>query len=714
VTVEGSEPEKSEQHQHDPEKSEQQSDPKKKPSWGTESSKDEGPRLRVLVAFLLGVVALAGPAIATDPPRAFWSWLLLLVTATLGSAGAVGTVYGDVVDALLAFLVRLGNGDVRKARDTLRDRWGRLPGALRGTVPMALVMVITVGAGLAIPRVRTAVDFWWHGCRPPPTLRVLTTSESLDAVSALATVYEQASADERDGCAAADLYVYAADPETVREALLSGWSIESLRLIGPRPDVWLPDSTVEAGRVLADAQETGAASPIASSRSIAVTPVVLGLPAATAADDPERWVRRTWSELLDEVAQERLPVVRPAPTRSLTGAIATEIVYRSVAAARPVPVTKAEAGDIDRGLERAVGRALDRGTYPLGDAQALLCRHRAETAPAGAVLVTEQQLVRYNQGLALGESCAAERAVPDAKKLVAAYPRDTLALDHPLVELDWPNDAARQVAAGREWRRWLGTRAGRRALNDVGLRPSAGKSGSLPVVEPLTERWGARPDALFVRVSPSAASVGAALENYAVASRPARTLVLLDTSGSMRTRGGAERGTRLTAARDALFAAVGQVAPADEVGLWTFPAGSAPSRQLVPIAPRPAPIGAAEFDRALTGVEPAGGTPLYRAIEAGLAGLGPPDDEKVRTLIVITDGEDTDTARPAPGALAERASRSGIRVSIVALGGASCTGLALRTLSRGTGGDCVDSGTRGLGAALIGLFDAVGGGRGGQ
>ncbi|MFG1927071.1 VWA domain-containing protein [Cryptosporangium sp. NPDC048952] len=676
---------------------------------GEKPNGNERPPRRVLVAFLLGVVALAGPAMATDPPHEVWSWTLLILASVAGSAGAVEAVYGRFSDWWQKIP---GLGDLLRR---LRELWTGVPALVRLVVPMAIVLVLTIVVGFLVPPIRADIEFWYHGCRPPPTLRVLTTPESLSAVSALATVYEQTTADARDGCAAADLYVYAADPVTVREALLAGWSIDSLRLIGPRPDVWMPDSTVDVGRVEAGAEQTGAKSPVVSKRSIAVSPVVLGIPAALVEKDPERWAtRRTWGELLEEVGTDKLPVVRPDPTRSMTGAIATEVVYPSVAGTRTVPVTREEAADINRGLERAIGRALDSGTYPLGDAQAVLCRYRADTAPVGAVMTTEQQLVQYNLGGALGDSCPAAQDPPAAKKLVAVYPRDTVALDHPLVDLDWPNRTERQLDAGREWSRWLSSDDGRRALNDVGLRPSGGTSTSLPVVEPLTAKWGARPDALFVRVSPSVNTVDTALKNYAVASRPARTLVLLDTSGSMNTRVTTQRLTRLDAARKALHAAADQVAQGDQVALWSFPAGSAPTRVLVPLGSRPPDAGAAAFDRALAGVTPKDGTPLYRAVDTALTGLGPEDDRTVRTLIVITDGEDTGSGRPTPDQLAALATRQGIRVSIVALGEATCTGPALRTLSDHTGGDCVDAGTGGLSNALLGLFDAVGGGRGGN
>ncbi|TQS45986.1 vWA domain-containing protein [Cryptosporangium phraense] len=651
------------------------------------------PPWRWMVAYLLAAFAIGGPAAATDPPNTRLLWTLLVVASLLGALAAT-----DAMDRAVRRLVRLVRAIMSRNPDP-RPRppwWLRLPRPVRaiGLPAVVLVLALVIGV-LAVPKAREGGYYLIRGCQPPPTLRVLTTPESLATTSALATEYERESAAAHHGCASADVYVYAADPAAARDALINGWTTESLQEVGPRPEVWMPDSTVDAGRV-AELGRTAGASPVESARSIASTPIVLAAPAQAApqADEP-----RTWAQLLRDADDARLPVVRPQPTRSTTGEVATELIYRSLS-------EDAEEYDATatRAVERQIGDALDRGRYTLGNADAVLCRHRDASQAGTAVVLTEQQLVRYNQGRPHGENCPSEDPVQADRQLVAVYPRDTAGLDHPLVRLRWPRTTERQRGATQAWSDWLGSEAGRRALVSIGLRPPVGGAGTTPLTEPLTPRWGVRPDAVFDRASPPSADVDAALDAYTAASRPARTLVLLDSSGSMATRAGP--GTRFDAARSGVRSAFGTVGPRDQVGLWTFPADPGTTRPLLGIRAWRAGTAGPAADRALKKIRPADGTPLYRSIEAGLDALGRPAEGQVTTLIVITDGEDSDQGTPPdPRVLADRASAVGVRISVVALGDASCAGPALSVLTGGSGGDCENADSRTLGGALVDLLE---------
>ncbi|MFI5956252.1 substrate-binding domain-containing protein [Cryptosporangium sp. NPDC051539] len=661
------------------------------------------PHRRYLVAFVLATFAIGGPAAATDLPDSGLAWTALALFSMLGAL--------TMTEAMVWALRRLG--DVLRdllppgpVRTWLRDLWSGLPRPVRAIGLPAVVVVLGLIVGLIlVPSGQQKIYYWIIGCQPPPTLRVLTTPESLATTSALATEYEEQSAARHQGCASADVYPYAADPAAARDALANGWSTDSLEEIGPRPDAWMPDSTVDVTRV-AEAGKSERGSLIESVEAIATTPLVLGIPARLAPEGDERWTRRTWAELLDAADDAGLSVVRPQPATSTTGEVATELIYRSLSDG-----AKAYDADAARALERRIGGALDRGRYTLGNADAILCRHRAADVPAAtpavaasrsgtpAVILTEQQLVRYNLGRPLGENCPSDDPVPADRQLVAAYPADTAALDHPLVRLRWSHVTARQSDAARDWAEWLRSEAGRRALITVGLRPPVGDTS---LAEPLTVRWGVHPDAVFAHAGPPSADVDQALDAYAIASRPARTLVLLDSSGSMKTK--VDAGTRFDAARTGITAAFDTIGQSDEVGLWTFPAQP---RQLLDLRVRPPGEAGRLADRALKAVHPDHGTPLYRSIEAGLDALGRADEDQVTTLIVVTDGEDTDEGRPpTPRALAARASTAKVRISVVALGDADCAGLPLSTLTDGSGGECESADSRTLGGVLIDLFEA--------
>lgn len=673
------------------------------------------PPRRALTALALAALGIGCPQAATDPPSSALAWALLIGGSLLGGAAAT-----EVLDLVLRKLrplpeqPRAAPSDAPEPAETDQPRRKRkFPRiSLRVVLLPALAGGLALAIGLSWPTVIRIVRFHLYGCAPATAIRVLTTPESLAPTSELATAYEQSTADRNRGCPEAEVYVYAADPTAVRDALLAGWSSESLRELGPRPDVWLPDSTVETGRLAARAKETGLRLPTGAVRSIATTPLVLALPAkaakAGAADG--RWVRRDWSTLLATANDTGLAVVRPAPTNSATGEIVTAAVYRSLAGGRApasAPVTTAEWR-----FEHRLGHSLDLGAYPLGNALGMLCRRLALTtgqADGGAVLVTEQQLVRYNQGLPLGDACPASDAIPAERQLVAAYPTDTVGLDHPFAQLHWSDQAAGQERGAAAFGDWLDSDAGARALLSIGLRPTAGKAGSLPVTEPLVARWGASPDAVFSRSSPPVAQVESVLKRYAAATRPGRILLLLDSSRSMAGLAAGGGQSRFDAARKAALVAVAPLTTRDSFGLWTFPAAGGPIRPLVPVQSLSSQAAANAVKLRLAAVRPDGDTPLYQAIAKATAALQPANDDQVTVLLVLTDGQDTAGGQP-PAQLATVAHAAGVRISVVAFGEANCADRALRALTVGTGGQCVDAEAHSLDAALAGLLDSAGGG----
>ena len=675
------------------------------------------PPRRALAALALAALGIGAPQAATDRPDSGWAWAFLIGGSLLGAAAATEVL--DLVLRWIGAMLRppapLPPGPEPDAGADPRRPKRRI--SLRAVLLPTLATAVALAIGLTAPTVKRIIWFQIYGCAPPTAIRVLTTAESLAPMAEVATAYARSTAEHNRGCPEADVYVYAADQAASRDALLSGWSGESLRELGPRPDVWLPDSTVETGRLTATAKATGSPLPISAVGSIATTPLVLGLPvqavkagqANGAGQNDERWNRQNWFSLLRAAENIGLAVVRPDPTRSATGEIATDVIYSSLAGGR-APSSTADA-TAERALEHRIGLALDQGAYPLGDALDVLCRRRAlggSTAANGAVLLTEQQLVRYNQGLPLGEGCPATAQVPENERLVAAYPLDTVGLDHPFAQLHWPDQAPGQAAGAKAFGDWLRSDAGASALLATGLRPTAGRAGSRPVAEPLVEQWGARTDAVFYRSSPPAAQVASVLDQYTAATRRGRTLLLVDSSGSMSRLVGAGRKSRLVVAREAARTAVRQVTSRDEFGLWTFPAGSQPTRQLVGVAARSSQADATAVDQRLASIRPAGGTPLYQAVAAATDALQPPDPDRVTLLLVLTDGQDT-AGGPTPARLASVARTAGVRISVVAFGEANCAGQALQALTVDSGGQCVDAEAGSLDVALVALIDSAGG-----
>jgi Ca-activated chloride channel family protein len=127
--------------------------------------------------------------------------------------------------------------------------------------------------------------------------------------------------------------------------------------------------------------------------------------------------------------------------------------------------------------------------------------------------------------------------------------------------------------------------------------------------------------------------------------RTARVLLLLDVSGSMNEPAGDGR-SRLAAAQEAALTVLDLLRPDDEVGLWTFSAGTPgptrrPYRELVPPTPLAAARGA--LGAAVESLAAAGGTALYTTVRAAhdhlLAGLDPC---RANAVVLLTDGRNDD------------------------------------------------------------------------
>ncbi len=630
----------------------------------------------------LGASATALPQLAYGWPANAFRWGLL-VAAALAEA-VVATLSLDRI------LLAAREGGTREPR---RRKPVRGPVLLAGVVALGLL----AGAVFAATNVWFRVDRLINGCPEPTELRVLTTPEGLDPSRQLADAYERATAARDDGCRTVSVYVYAAGADSARDALAGEWSSDALRDVGPRPDVWLPDSTLQVRDLTALAQRNGLSVPIAENRTVAWSPIVVGVPGSVRDTVPAPRTGTAWHELLARSAQLPGGLVRPDPGTSPLGMVATTALYADLA-----------NGDSIRGVELRIEHALDDGGYPLGDASAVLCRQRAQDARPAAVIASEQALVRFNRGDPLGTGCPIpqDRAAPGAE-LLAFYPSGTPGLDHPFVRFEWDHADTPQVAAAIDLGKWLGTDDGKAALLLTGLRPPAG----YPISDPLTNEFGALPGAVFDRRAPDPAAVAAAMDRYDGARRTGQVLLALDTSGSMglRTRTGA---TRLSVAAEGIRDSLDLMGTKDEFGLWAFPAtaGGHVTRELVPVGSRDTAVGGVARKQAtvqaLGAIQPSGDTPLYATIVDAVHAVSAAPNDRVRALVVLTDGEDTSSGLTA-GQLVSAVQGQGVRVFVVAVGEASCAGAAVVGVASATGGGCYEASFDTVRTRLAQLFSVL-------
>ncbi len=616
-----------------------------------------------VLATVFGGFGIALQQLATGEPASLSRWLMLVIGSFIG--GAVGILATGLFERMIGWVVAA---------------WGLLRWKYFAVV--AAVCAVALGLGFAIPPVYDLGRRWLSGCAEPDEIRVLTSTEQLTATQELADAYERWTAGEHHGCPASSLYVYAANPAATHDAIASGWLEDPLSIIGPRPDVWLPDSTLDISDTLTRASRYGVTLPIAENRPIAYSPLVLGVPAAflPPSDDVRReWV---WSRIWQESLRRGWDVVRPDPAVSESGVLATTALYASL---KPTGQPLADPAAA-RGVEQRLERSLDKGQFPLGSSEDLLCH-----GPA-AIIASEQAIVRYNQGLA----CPLSPAPAPEQALTIFYPPDTLSLNHPFVRLNW--DGTGSQSASVAFGAWLDSTDGKRALLRVALRPPP----LFEVTDPLTERFGAHAGVAFDRRTPVKASVDAATARYDQARRPGRVLIALDASGSMQSpvdRGGT---TRFQLASKGVEQVFGLMSDRDQFGLRVFP-----GRELVPLGGARAAAGPA-----LAGVRPGGGTPLYSTIVAGVDEVASSSSDAVLSLVVLTDGHDTTAVRPSDVDVQIRG--KGVRVFVVAIGEASCGALALRDITGHTGGGCYDAGLDSLDDVLVDLFGRLWGGEAGN
>ena len=639
-----------------------------------------------IVATMLGALGTALAALGTGKPQSAWDWLMLCAGSLLGG-GAVGVI-GILVTGLFDRLLIWAGVGVAKLRALT---------TIRTVTTVVVASLLTLGVYMGTPPAVAGVQSWLHGCPFPAELRVLTSPEELRAVTAWASAYQRSTADADGGCPTVNPYVYAAALDETMRALETSWQLNALRDIGPRPDVWLPDSTWEVAQVRAQPGLPGVVVPLVDDGPLAYSPIVLAVPTDAVDPDPQaRQKEATWDELFNRVQTRGWGLVRPDPAKSVVGAFANVALYQ-------------DPGRVDE-LEHLIDVSLDRGSYPLGDSDDLLCRLRHAAAESGgsrlttAVITTEQAMVRFNQGGPLGSGCPLSGdSLPGPPLLHALYPTDRTSLDHPFVRFDWSDTNAAQSRAAEEFGRWLRSDEGKRELVSAGLRPPR-----YQVEAPLTEDYGAFPAAI-VGGLPDGKAVETAQKLYVNQHRPARVLVAVDASGSMGRAAGGQSGTRFQAAATGIRTALDRLRSQDEYELWAFSTslGRDGYWRLVPTGAGNASTRAASTTAALAGVELGGGTPLYATIAAGVGELSWSGEEASRALVVLTDGHDTSGSDGSETVAAVHGKK--VRVFVVAIGEASCAGL-IATLTADTGGDCRPATPATLNAVLIRFFETLRGG----
>jgi Mg-chelatase subunit ChlD len=529
----------------------------------------------------------------------------------------------------------------------------------RTALAVLLAGVVTVWAVLGLGPVAARLTNEWWGCEPRAEFTVVTTPAVRNTADDLLAAFERSTARANDGCPTGHGFVYEASEEAVVETIGHGWVVPPdktsfpLRDVGPRPDIWLTESTLPIKNLYA----YGDPEVKLDARSFGLSRVVLAIPPG-APRPPDG------DPLPALVASQPEGVVRPDPAGSTVGLLATAALYEADLERPPAPVDDARKR-LDLATEQRLGVA--RSPFPDGDEGALLCRFGRLTGPRPALLLSEQAVERFNADKAVGGPCD----VPDRPYLRAVYPQ-TAVLDHQVVRLDWAEGpASPRVAA--DFATWLASDEGKEAVRDTGLVPTTpGDKAS---------------DTLSARGDLDPKAVSDVRLRYVQAHRPRRDLLALDYSGSMARPGRVPDRTRAQVVAQAVADAC-PVREGDEIGLWVFPDAS--DRRPRPVTPL-AQDGCDAVRRALPTLQPGGGTPLLQTLVEGVDALARTDDTAERRLVVVTDGEDTGVG-VARDEVLQKLADAQVKVYVVTLGDITCAADPLQEIAERTGGRCYNPG----------------------
>lgn len=326
--------------------------------------------------------------------------------------------------------------------------------------------------------------------------------------------------------------------------------------------------------------------------------------------------------------------------------------------------------DVRSSKARKIVRDIERSIVHYGDTTLFIADQMRANGPgyASAVAMEEVTLLDFNK-----------RRGPQPK-LVALYPPEgTFYSDNPFIVLNAPWVSSAQRAAARRFGNFLAERISPEVAARSGFRPA---DLDQEPVAPVSKENGvdpAQPERVLGLPEPRV--LDRLKQTWREDRKPANVLLIVDTSGSMNDE------NRLVRAKEGLKVFFDQVGRQDSVGLTIF---SDRIQPLIPVGP---------FDRnerqlrgTVDNLIADGGTAIYDATINGFEQIR--DDaspERITAVVLLTDGEDTDSAANAEQAVeavkAQGDSDNQVRVFTIAYSaGAEGAAEALEAIAQASGG----------------------------
>ncbi|MFI2652324.1 MULTISPECIES: substrate-binding domain-containing protein [Micromonospora] len=450
--------------------------------------------------------------------------------------------------------------------------------------------------------------------------------------------------DRRVGGRCAVVTVHGLTSGAATDALAGDWAVKQPGL--PRPQVWLPTSTLWTGQLkLLDEAAGHPAQTPGRYPSIANSPLVIAMPQPKG-ELLQQQGRLGWGEILGLSGRTgwatfgrpewgRFTFGKVNPYLSTSGLAATIATYYA-AINRASDLTESDLAD--PAVTQFV-RRIEANVSHYSDDIVDLLKNRAEADLSGAgtaaptdmsAVVTQEELVyQYNEGH-LSPTRGEKPRVP----LVAVYPKEgTFNLDHPYVVL--PSASPEQRDAAADFLAFLQEPPQQRSFSRLGFRDHE-RNASDALITSVRGR-GAQDLTYFDPPDPTV--VKAILTGWGTLRKKANILVAVDTSGSMKAKIGDQ--TRFQVATRAAAKGFGLLNAEDQVALWSF---SSETEQR-PRSPYSEEVRLSAFDpKALTNeinnLHVEGGTALYATVRAAHRHmLDHYDQSRINAVVVLTDGK---------------------------------------------------------------------------
>jgi Ca-activated chloride channel homolog len=486
--------------------------------------------------------------------------------------------------------------------------------------------VVALAAGSVLFLVVTGGRLGGEGCDGTTTVVVAASTGHFPVLQALSAEWESAEPTHAGRCLRAT--VVSEEAGSVAAALGPGW--DEAR-DGQRPDVWVPESSLWL-RVAQSRPDVASTLPD-QAPSLASSPVVLALrqEMAGALGWPQRELG--WEEVIGAILQPDAWAKAGHPEWAAMRLGMTDPTISTVGLASVLSVLDQD-GDgtvADAELGATIGFSQTLGGM-VPDTSQYFTALGSEPDSASSVAAFP----------AVERDIAVHNGAKPAVGLVPIYPRQgAIVADYPYAILNWVDEQQREAAS--QFLQFALGPAGHRAFAAAGFRGSdqtIQNDGALPAEQGFREALQAP------RLIPDAAAVSQIMGAWTGLQRPANTLVVLDTSGSMSDPVPGLNLTRLQLMQQTATAGLGMLTNRTSMGLWEFSSRLTPTtdyRVLVPFGPSSASVGSVPRLQAMLAsvarLRAKGGTGLYDTTYAAFRAMQAawqPDTTNV--ILLITDG----------------------------------------------------------------------------